>query len=70
MTSSNDIEDRFASAVKLALKPRCAVNPLPSVITGPPQQHDTKRRGQWHVGLLYMALTLTVVIIVVAALLE
>jgi hypothetical protein len=70
LTPGNDIEDRFASAVKLALKPRDAVNPSPPVSIGPVRQRRYRRRGQWHVALLYMALTVTVVIIVVAVLLK
>lgn len=70
MTPGNDIEDQFASAVKLALKPREAVNPSPAVSTGPARLRRYRCRGQWRVALLYMALTVTVVIIVVAVLLK
>lgn len=71
MTPGNDIEDQFASAVKLALETDGAVKPPPLVIAEPAQIGRRRRRlDQWHITLLYMALTVTVAIMVAAALLE
>jgi hypothetical protein len=72
LISGDDIEDQFTNAVKLALETRDAVKPSPvAAITEPVQKRPRKRRlGQWHIALLYMALTATVAIIVVAALLK
>jgi hypothetical protein len=66
----NDIEDRFASAVNLALKTRGTIDPSPVMITEPARMRGHRRLGQWHIALLYVALTATVAILVVAALLE
>jgi hypothetical protein len=65
-----DIEDQFANAVKLALETRAPIEPPPVVLAEPPQFGRRRRFDQWHITLLYVALTATVAIMVAAALLE
>jgi hypothetical protein len=66
----NDIEDRFANAVKLALKARGTIDPSAVIIAEAARMRGHRRFGQWHIALLYVALTATVAILVVAALLD
>ena len=69
--AGDDIEEQFARAVRLALQTCEAVAPPPAAIGEPAPRRARRRRfGQWHVALLYVALTAMVAVIVVAALLE
>jgi len=67
---SDDIEDQFVNAVKVALKTCGTIDRSPVVITEPARMHGRRYLDHWHIALLYMALTATVAILVVAALLE
>jgi hypothetical protein len=63
-----EIEDQFTSAVKLVLEESAAVSPSPEVTTESAQVRRHGRILQWRIVLLYMTLTATVTIIVIAAL--
>ncbi|HVB83062.1 MAG TPA: hypothetical protein VNE82_24325 [Candidatus Binataceae bacterium] len=70
MALDNDIAEQFANAVKLALEEPGAVGPPPEVATNPVRVRGHGRARQWRIALLYTALTATVAIVVVAALLR
>jgi len=69
LAPGNDIEDRFANAVKLALEAHRSVGPSSETPADPAQMRGRRRAHPWLIALLYTALTATVAIIVVAALL-